>query len=515
MHIDMSALEKPVRISKNIIFSYVNQVSALITALLLVPVFTRLLGQRVYGEWLVISAVVSNLYLASSGFDQTLVNSIAEAKAADERSKIATTVSTVLFLHAALACLLIVAFALLAPELCRLFVSRDDTSAASALLALGALTALALPFRTHLMLLRGLGRVYEEQRIATWINVGRIMAIPTVLFCGLRLFGVSVVYGCTALCGGVLAYLRARSFSEEARPHLSLVSLHSFRLLLKPSLAFALLQVAGRVGFGIDTLVIGYVMGPANVTRYAVSYCMMLVGIAVYSTLTTALLPTITAMYADNDDTGVRRALSVLVRIALLYAGAASIALWIGGRCLLVWWAGAGIYPGDRTFELMIFLLVIQIVIEPPWMLLVATTQHYRTAAIHTIESVLNFALSLWWVRRWGLSGVIAGTVVARIVTTGWYVPIAAAWIMGVHFSDIRMILAAQVLVPASTGALVLLLLAIRSSLFPALPVPVTAGFATAVFAVAFTYVIFNRDERKAALDRVYVLLQRRQWNIT
>jgi O-antigen/teichoic acid export membrane protein len=501
--------------TRNIIFSYLNQVSALIVAVLLVPVFTRLLGQRAYGEWLVISAIVSNFYLASSGFDQTLVNKIAEASATGDRSKIGTTVSTTLFLYAALGALLIVFFGLLAPGLCRLFVSRYDTSAASALFALGALMSLALPFRTQLMLLRGLERVCEEQRIATWTNVCRIIAIPAVLFCGLRLFAVSVVYGGTALCGGVVAYLRACSFAEEARPHLSLVSFRTLRMLLRPSLAFALLQVAGRVGFGIDSLVIGYALGSEYVSRYAVPYSMMLLGIGLYSTLTTALLPTITAMYTHNDQTGVRQAVSILIRIALLYAGAASIALWISGRGLLVWWAGAGIYPGDHTFALMIFLLFIQIVIEPSWMLLVATTQHYRTAALHTVESLLNLVLSVWWVRKWGLSGVIAGTVVARILTTGWYIPLTAAWIMGVRFADIRKTLRVPVLVPAGAAALAFLLLATRRAQFPVPSTPVAAWLVTAIFTVALSCVIFSRDERKAALAHASVLLQGRPRNVT
>jgi hypothetical protein len=163
----------------------------------------------------------------------------------------------------------------------------------------------------------------------------------------------------------------------------------------------------------------------------------------------------------------------------------------------------------------MIFLLFIQIVIEPPWMLLVATTQHYRTAALHTVESLLNLVLSVWWVRKWGLSGVIAGTVVARIVTTGWYIPMTAAEIMGVHFSDIRETLTALLLGSASASALAFLLLCIRSSLIPILSTPITAAFATAIFTVLLTYLIFSRDERKAALAHASVLLQGRPRNIT
>jgi hypothetical protein len=91
----------------------------------------------------------------------------------------------------------------------------------------------------------------------------------------------------------------------------------------------------------------------------------------------------------------------------------------------------------------------------------------------------------------------------------------AAAWLMGLHFSDIRMTLTGPVLVPTGAGALAFLFLGVRNSLFGILPTPITAGVTSAIFAVTLTYVIFSRDERRAALDHAYVLLQGRQRNIS
>jgi O-antigen/teichoic acid export membrane protein len=177
---------------------------------------------------------------------------------------------------------------------------------------------------------------------------------------------------------------------------------------------------------------------------------------------------------------------------------------------ILVWWVGKGIYPGDRTFTLMILLLVIQIVVEPSWMLLIATTRHYGAAAVHTLESFLNLALSLWWVRTWGLSGVIAATVVARIMTSGWYIPAIAMRIMDAHLSSIRFTISAPVLISAGSLGIALSLAALRSSVFSFVPVPVAAGLASIVFAVAFAYGVFTRDERRAAMDVAFAVLQGR-----
>jgi hypothetical protein len=55
-----------------------------------------------------------------------------------------------------------------------------------------------------------------------------------------------------------------------------------------------------------------------------------------------------------------------------------------------------------------------------------ATTRHYGYAACALIEGALNLGLSLWWVHVFGLAGVIAATVVARLATNGWYMIVAA-----------------------------------------------------------------------------------------
>jgi O-antigen/teichoic acid export membrane protein len=328
---EISQLDRT-RVGKNIASSYLNQASALIATIVLVLVFTRLLGQQVYGEWLIILAIVSNVYLIISGFDQTIANRIAEAEAGGDRAQIGTTVSTILLFYAVIACVLILAFDLLVPALCRLFVSGDVASAARPMLTFATLLALALPFRAHLMLLRGLERVYEEQRIAIGTNVCRIVLIPATLLLGLKLLCVSVVYGLTTLCGGLAACWRACRISNAARFRVASVSAPTLGAVVKPSVAFALLQAAGTIGFGIDSLVIGYALGPEQVTRYSVPFSMMMVGTRAFSTLTMALLPTMTASYALGDNAGVRHALGVLLRISVLYAGAISILLWISGR---------------------------------------------------------------------------------------------------------------------------------------------------------------------------------------
>ena len=485
--------------SKNIAYSYINRASALLAGLALVPLFTRLLGPRLYGELLVIFTITMNLSLANLGIDQTLTNRIAEANATGKASLIRALLSTAFYAYTVIAAALVLVLALWSPWLCRKFVSQDDRTAADTLLVVGTFTALALPFRTYLILLRGLGRVNEEQRIGACSVAARAVGIALALACGLKLLAIAIIHGAATLGAGLAGYLRARTLLREIDPSILRFSYNVLRSLAAPSLGFAVLQVAGAAGFGIDNLIIGYILGPEQVTKYAVAFSLIMVGITLFSTLTGALLPSITALYAEQNVRLLTRMLSVTTRLALLYGGAGAAGLWIAGPWIVRWWAGPQIYPGDTTFGLLVLLFVTQIMIEPPWMVLVATTRHYGPAAMHVAESALNVALSVWWARTWGLPGVIAGTLVARLITSAWYIPFAAARTL--HYTLARVANALAIPAMLTAGSLIAAFLFLGRDLRASAASPIMAAIVLSIFGIVFSFATFSREERRAGLN--------------
>jgi O-antigen/teichoic acid export membrane protein len=227
----------------------------------------------------------------------------------------------------------------------------------------------------------------------------------------------------------------------------------------------------------------------------------VLCGATAFSTLDLALLPTMSAFYAQRKVTLLRQYLSLMGRLAMLYVGATAIALWVAGPWFLDLWAGHKIFPGTLTFGLLILLFAIQVLIDPPWILLVASTQHYGAASMHTVESLLNLGLSIWWVRRFGLPGVIAGTVVARLLTTAWYIPIVAARIVETGLGRVtRAIVLPAFVSAAATGAIFLWFAHVAIG---GAAVPLIAAAAALTFSVIFTMLAFSRQEREAAIDYI------------
>src|SRR5271163_1570377 len=111
------------QLHRNIIFSYANGLTGLIGTLVLVPLYTRFLGQQVFGEWLVITTIATYLTLANIGIDQALTNRIAEAAAKGRRSEVETLVSTAFFAYSAVGAIVLALFARLSSRLTTLLMA--------------------------------------------------------------------------------------------------------------------------------------------------------------------------------------------------------------------------------------------------------------------------------------------------------------------------------------------------------------------------------------------------------
>jgi O-antigen/teichoic acid export membrane protein len=414
------------QIRRNIIFSYGNQLAGFLGVLVLVPLYTRFLGPQLYGEWIVITTIATYLALANMGIDQALTNRIAEAVVKGRIAEVRTLISTSFFAYTAIAALMIGLFAIISPLLTRVLMGGADGTASMTLFVVASLYALALPWNAYLAALRGFERVDQEQVISACAYLGRNAGLAVTVLTRLGFVSMAIVQGGAIVARGLMAYLRALRLVKDPGPRPSEFSFATLRSLLQPGLGFFVLQIAGVVGFGIDNIVIAYALGPKAVTRYAVPYSLVMLGAGFFGTAMTAALPSITLSLARPRPEVQAGTFVFTMRVAMMYGGICVLALSTAGPWILQLWAGHGVFPGNATFRWQLSLLLVQVFIAPAYAILVASTRHYGAAALHVIESALNLVLSVWWVYRWGLSGVIAGTVAARLLTSAWYIPRAA-----------------------------------------------------------------------------------------
>ncbi len=421
---------------KNLMLSYLNWTLSLLMPLALVPLFVRLLGHEQYGEWIIIATLGSYLSVGNLGIRQTVTNRIAEAIATNNRPQIGLIISTAFFTQTAIALALMIALSVLAALFWHQMLSRYGNADLTALLVFISLCVLSLPFRIYASVLRGFERVDQQQTIEIAAIVTRTVAIAIALLSRLRLVGVATIYGGVSVLAGATAWVCAYRSWPEARLRLSHFSSHTLLRIAKPSAGFLAMEISTILNQGMDNLVIGYSLGGAAVTSYAISLRFVMTAAGLFAAALAAITPTITKTYAAQNTTDVRNSLFLCTRLAFSYATMAAILLWLLGPALLRVWAGPGVFPGSWTFALQITYFFFLIVFGPATTTLTATTRHYGFATLVIVEGALNLALSLWWVRYWGVAGVIGATVAASIVTNAWYLPLAACRVVEVSFRD-------------------------------------------------------------------------------
>jgi O-antigen/teichoic acid export membrane protein len=506
MRADRAAPAAPV--GRNIAASYLARAVNLIAFLALTPIMTRWLGLRRYGEWLVIASILPYLALAGIGIDQTLANRVAEAASTGRRDRINGLISTAFVAYCACAACAAWLLWIGTGVLARLALPEAPADVVRPLLIVGLLYCLALPFNAFAMALRGMERVDRERGAAAWSSFSGALGLGAAAIGGYGLSGLAVVQGLAAVGRGLVVARRACALSRAAAPRLGAFSARILRGLIRPSLGFFALQIAGIIGFGIDNLVIGHTLGPAMVTRYAVPYLLIMGAEGMFATFQAALVPTIAAKYARRDRSGLRRTFLLSMRLGLLFASAGAIVFLLAGPGLLRLWAGAGVYPGAAAYALQVALFILQVTLETPHAILVATTRHYGAAAIHWLDSALNLALSLWWVRRWGVAGVIAGTVAARFATSAWYLFAAAIGVLDIAFARLMRDMTRAIALAGAAGMAALLLGAKLAA-----GATVARGFLgcalAAALAAAFAAYAISRDERRMLAGELRRILRK------
>ena len=367
-------------------------------------------------------SLVAYLGLTNLGFAQTVANRLAEALASGDSRRATTIGSTGIWLNG---CLALAALCLIGVLLLALgWYGRIDEAylAGFALAAFGYLGA--LPLQIYPTVLRAANHAALEQVAGLVGALGRYAAYAVALLLGARVLGLAFAFAITSvLTPLVAAWSVSRSLPLlRFRPRVDLPTVTG---LARPSAGLFVVQVFSIAIFGIDAVVIGTFLGAGAVPAYAVPMQLVIAAVALVSILGSLHMPLFSGAAAT---TGARDALELywpMFSGSLLLGVSAVALLAFGGEPFVRWWVGPGMFPNPLAFALMLALLLIQSGAVAAHAFLVATGNHLTYAKLTVLEALANVVLSLWWVHFWGVSGVIAATVVARLCTTGWYVHIA------------------------------------------------------------------------------------------
>lgn len=394
----------------------------LAVTLVLVPVVLRSLGAERYGLWVTITGSVSMFVLLDIGIANTLTNLISEAYAAGNCALAAEYVSSALWT----VCGVTATFGLALFTVGRLVdwpslfhvslpALRQETPAAVAIAA-GVLLC-SLPAGLAARIFAGFQELHLANLFAALGSVGSLLCVLFALHHHASLPGLVGAYAAPILFSNIAAFLWLVTLHKPwLMPAPSLLRRVHVRRILRSGSQFFIIQLAGLVVMNSDNLVLSHYLSPAAVTPYntvwrLVGYVLALQGLPVG-----AMWPAIAEAHARHDLTWIQRAYQRMRLVTLAIVGLATATLLLFGKAIIKLWAGPSAVPDTQLLTLMCVWMCLCAATVCQANLMGAVGRVGRQAVSSGIAAVVNLALSIWWVRTMGQSGVILATVVSYAV---------------------------------------------------------------------------------------------------
>jgi O-antigen/teichoic acid export membrane protein len=398
-----------------------------------VPLTIRYLGNERYGLWMTISSAVAMFAFADLGTGNGLLNAVSDANGRDDKALAARYVSSAYFLLLGVAVVIGATLVIVLP-----FVHWKDVFNVRPPLAVAeAAPAVAVLLGCFLLgLPAGVAHrvqmAYQEGFTnSIWEALGSILGLIGILM-AIR-FGAGLPWLVLAMAGGpiVALLLNGIVLFWWRRPYLRPSWHRADRIaaigLLRVGVLFFVLQAVAAAAFLSDNFVAAQTLGASAVTQYDVPMKLFdMVGMIAGLWLV-PLWPAYGEAMARGDVGWVRCMLKRSVLGIIVGTGAASLALVLFGGTVVRMWTGSAVQP---TMTLLIGLAVWTVLKNAGTaaaMFMNGINVIRFQAASAVCMGIVALALKVELAKRFGLPGIVWGTVTAylvcELIPLGVYVP--------------------------------------------------------------------------------------------
>ena len=403
------------------------RVLAICVSVISVPLTIGYLGKERYGAWVTIVSVVTFLSITDFGLAGSLTNAIGKAQAGEDHARGQRLVSSALLMLSLIASVILIAAVVLAPRIAALLFPNLQSPVARAEIVPAVMIALSI-FALNLPLFVS-SRVLAAHQESALANVWNIAAslgnlaalllviwfrggLPWLVF-GCFGFGLASNIACAVWLFGI--------HKPWLRPSLASVDLAFVKILFSDGWKFFVIGIGWMVNWQTDNMVIAHFLGAAQVTPYAVTFSLFAIATGLQTLAYPNLRPAYTEAHARGDYEWIRKTLRSNFQFSFFTTTAIVVFLTIFGGEIIRLWAGAAAVP---PFSVIVWMALWRLMLSTLLVgsCLLNATGHLKGMTIYgTATAVLNLALSILLAKIYGITGVIAATVIAFAVAN--YLP--------------------------------------------------------------------------------------------
>ena len=415
---------------RGVFFNYLGRGCSIFITFFLTPFLITKLGDERYGLWSIVMALTGYYALADLGMRASGTKHIAASHARNNPEKVNQIVVTALVMYAAIAAVLLVVIGIVAWLFPTVFDIPGERTGAMQLVVLltGLNFAVSLVGQPFGSVLAALARFDISNMIGAASQILAAVCMVLVLTADHGLVGMAVV----TLCVGVCTQLSLMLCILRLLPSLSLSTIHFSRSELRELFSFSvgIVTINGlrRITQFTSPIIIGVMIGPASVAIYSIAESIIGKSSGLTKGLSTVVMPITSRLDASGNRIAI---LQMSIQVNRLMQSASlfmMVVFTVMGERLIDLWIEPGY--GHRVYPVLMLLGAANVVTMISGGLpstLIGMNQLRSLRIVYAVDAVLSLSFGIAFAYMYGIVGMAAAFLLARLVTHAVLLPLVAA----------------------------------------------------------------------------------------
>ncbi len=247
--------------------------------------------------------------------------------------------------------------------------------------------------------------------------------VVILILMGYRLVAIAITHVFSTLAAGAVRAVYVFSGNRHLKLKPAFINRDTLAMVGRYSFLLFVYYFATRFIFSVGNLVIGYYLAAAFITMYSIP-ARLVDELRVVIMSTGVLQPAVSHLSArGRDDTvqkvlvdGTKYSMMVVLPIAAAYVAVGDVfmSLWVGSR-----YAAAG-------YHILIILTIAvtaNVTQHASIQILQGIAKHGSLAYLRIVEALVNLVLSIFLVRRYGITGAAIGSCIPMVCTNLIFIP--------------------------------------------------------------------------------------------
>jgi len=406
---------------KGVSYSYIRQVTTLITGMISLPLQLNYFGTVNYGIWVLIVGLTGYIHTISFGIPSSMTTLVAKTSNLNEKYKILKKSFYILgIVSLFFLCLFLFLLYFDDSWIISILGNIDEKlieQTKNIFIIFVIFTLIKLPLNLYMQFFTGMNVIYisEIYQIATSI-IGFVTVLISVYF-DLIIVTFVLLWLSGQLTITIIAMLHVLikyGYLSSKEKSSNSVTQND---ILKSGFAFFQVGLAASLVWSTDNLVISHFLSPELVTPYSIAF-KIFTYIFMFSAIINGVIgPMYGNAYANNDWNSIRKFTTIIHKVLPIIGALVWISLILFAKEIIILWTGKEEAFGGYLliFSLGLYGYALSYV-NTYATLIYSLNFANKTLAIAWGEAIVNLSLSVLFIQFLGIGGVALGTAISALI---------------------------------------------------------------------------------------------------